>query len=175
MMPLLSVPLVQTLLKIVCVLFLFVLPVAALLTLMERKWSALIQDRIGPNRANIPFLANFRGRGLLHVIADGIKSVFKEDFVPQGADRFLFAIAPFFSFAAAFATFAIIPFAGPIGSVTFQITDINPGLLYLFAITSVGVYGTVLAGASSNSKFALLGGFVLRRRCFPMRFFSDFL
>lgn len=151
-------PTIQMLLKIIVIVFGFVMPLATLLTLMERKWSAFIQDRVGPNRADIPFLNNFRGRGALHIAADGLKSIFKEDFIPEGADRFLFTIAPFFGFAAAMATFAIIPFAAPIDDFTFQITDVEPGLLYIFAITSLGVYGSVLAGASSNSKYALLGG-----------------
>ncbi|MBF0286480.1 MAG: NADH-quinone oxidoreductase subunit H [SAR324 cluster bacterium] len=154
----LLIPTVQAVLKIFVIIFALVMPLATVLTLMERKWSAMIQDRVGPNRANIPFLNNFRGRGALHIAADGLKSFFKEDFIPEGADRFLFTIAPYFGFAAAMATFAIIPFAGPIGDFTFQITDVKPGLLYIFAITSLGVYGTVLAGAGSNSKFALLGG-----------------
>ena len=154
----LLIPLVQTILKIVVIIFLFVMPLATVLTLMERKWSAMIQDRGGPNRANIPFLDNFRGRGAMHIAADGLKSIFKEDFIPEGADRFLFTIAPYFGFVAGMAIFAIIPFAGPIGDFTFQITDVEPGLLYIFAITSLGVYGSVLAGAGSNSKFALLGG-----------------
>lgn len=158
LMSILLIPSVQMALKIFVIVFGFVMPLATILTLMERKWSALIQDRVGPNRANIPGFNNFRGRGMVHIAADSLKSIFKEDFIPQGADRFLFTIAPFFGFAAAVATFAIIPFAGPIGDFTFQITDVEPGLLYIFAITSLGVYGTVLAGASSNSKFALLGG-----------------
>ncbi len=151
-------PLAITIYKILAIIFVFAMPMATFLTLFERKWSALIQDRIGPNRANIPLLNNFRGRGSLHIAADGLKSFFKEDFVPQGADRLLFTIAPFFGFAAALANFAIIPFAAPIGDFAFQITDVEPGLLYIFAVTSLGVYGTVLAGASSNNKFALLGG-----------------
>lgn len=154
----LLIPAVQTLIKIVVIVLLMIMPLATLLTLMERKWSALIQDRVGPNRANIPFLGNFRGRGLVQLAPDALKSIVKEDFIPEGADRFLFTIAPYFGFAAAVATFAIIPFAGPIGDFTFQITDVKPGLLYIFAITSLGVYGTVLAGAASNNKYALLGG-----------------
>lgn len=154
----LAIPVVQAVLKILVIIMVFVMPLATVLTLMERKWSAMIQDRIGPNRANVPFANNFRGRGAVHIAADALKSIFKEDFVPDGADRFLFTIAPYFGFVAAVATFAIIPFAAPIGDFTFQITDVEPGLLYIFAITSMGVYGAVLAGVSSNSKFALLGG-----------------
>ena len=151
-------PIVQAVIKILVIVLAFVMPVATVMTLMERKWSAFIQDRVGPNRANAPFLNNFRGRGGLHLAADGLKSFFKEDTIPDGADRFLYTIAPFFGFASGMAVFAVIPFAGPIGGFSFQIADMEPGLLYIFAVTSLGVYGAVLAGVSSNSKFALLGG-----------------
>ena len=151
-------PIMLTIYKIVIILFAFVIPVASVLTLMERKWSALIQDRVGPNRANLPFAGNYRGRGLLHIAADGLKSFFKEDIVPNNADPFLFTIAPFFGFIAALATFAVLPFAGSWGIFDLSIADFEPGLLYIFAITSLGVFGTVLAGLSSNNKFSLLGG-----------------
>ena len=90
----------------------------------------------------------------------------------MGADQFLFTIAPYFGFVAALSVFAIVPFAAPIGDFTFQIIDVEPWLLYIFAITSLGVYGAVLAGANSNSKFALLGGLVFPLKCFPMMFSS---
>jgi NADH-quinone oxidoreductase subunit H len=151
----LSIPLVQAILKIVFVILLFAMPLGTLMTLMERKWSAMIQDRVGPNRANV---GNYTGRGLLHIAADGLKSIFKEDTMPEGSDRFLYLIAPFFGLIAGVASFAIIPFASPIGDFKFQVSDIEPGLLFIFAITSLSVYGAVLAGASSNSKYALLGG-----------------
>ena len=148
-------PAVLACIKIAVIILLFAMPLGTVLTLMERKWSAMIQDRVGPNRANI---GNFTGNGVLHLAADGLKSIFKEDTIPKGANRFLYLIAPFFGLIAAVATFAIIPIAGPIGDFTFQVTDVNPGLLFIFAITSLNVYGAVLAGTSSNSKFALLGG-----------------
>jgi NADH-quinone oxidoreductase subunit H len=151
----LSIPLVQAILKIVFVILLFAMPLGTLMTLMERKWSAMIQDRVGPNRANV---GNYTGRGLLHIAADGLKSIFKEDTMPEGSDRFLYLTAPFFGLIAGVASFAIIPFASPIGDFKFQVSDIEPGLLFIFAITSLSVYGAVLAGASSNSKYALLGG-----------------
>lgn len=150
----LEIPWVQMLLKLGGIVT-FVLTLAAVLTLFERKFSALIQDRIGPNRANI---GNFTGRGVLHIIADMFKSIFKEDVIPEGTDKLLHTIAPFFGFISALAIFTIIPFAGPIGVFTFQLTDVEPGLLFIFAITSLGVYGTVLAGTSSNNKFSFLGG-----------------
>ena len=156
-MELLLHPVILALLKIAVVVLGFVMLAGTLLTLMERKWMSAVQDRIGPNRANLPGLWNFRGRGALHLAADGLKSIFKEDTVPAGVDLVIFTIAPFFGFIAALVSWAIIPFAAPIGDFTFQITDVNVGILLVFAVTSLGVYGTVLAGWSSNSKFALLG------------------
>jgi NADH-quinone oxidoreductase subunit H len=131
--------------------------VGTVMTLMERKWMSAVQDRLGPNRANLPIFGGIRAHGAFHILADGLKSIFKEDTVPEGADRFLFTIAPFFAFISAIVIWALIPFAGPIGGVRFQITELNPGLLFIFAITSLGVYGAVLGGWSSNNKFALLG------------------
>ena len=155
LLEILSIPLVQTILKIMFMIMIFAMPLGTLMTLMERKWSAMVQDRVGPNRANV---GNFRGHGLAHIAADALKSIFKEDTIPEGSDRFLYLIAPFFGLIAGVSVFAIVPIAAPIGNFTFQITDIEPGLLFIFAITSLSVYGAVLAGASSNSKFALLGG-----------------
>ena len=81
-------PVVIALLKIVVIVLVFVMLTGTVMTLMERKWMSAVQDRIGPNRANIPFLRNFRGRGMLHMAADGLKSIFKEDTVPAGVDTF---------------------------------------------------------------------------------------
>jgi NADH-quinone oxidoreductase subunit H len=150
-------PVIYALIKIVLIVGVFVMATGTVMTLMERKWSSAVQDRIGPNRANIPFLRNFRGRGALHIAADGLKSIFKEDTIPDNVDRVVFTIAPFFGFIAAVVVWAVIPFAAPIGTINFQITDVNIGILLVFAVTSLGVYGTVLAGWSSNNKFALLG------------------
>ena len=94
----LALPFVQDVLKILFILLLFAMPLGTFMTLMERKWSAAVQDRIGPNRANI---GSYRGRGLLHIAADALKSIFKEDLIPKGADKFLYTIAPFFSFMSA--------------------------------------------------------------------------
>ena len=133
-----------TILKIALVMSLVLLAVAYL-TWLERKVIGDIQVRYGPSRV---------GRfGLLQPIADGIKLMFKEDIVPANADRLIFLLAPAISIIPALIVFAVIPF-GP----SFVITDVNVGLLYVFAVTSLGVYGTVLAGWGSNSKYALLGG-----------------
>jgi NADH-quinone oxidoreductase subunit H len=135
---------VATILKIALVMGLVLLAVAYL-TWLERKLIGDIQVRYGPSRV---------GRfGLLQPIADGLKLMFKEDLVPANADRFIFLLAPAISIIPALIVFAVIPF-GP----TFVITDVNVGLLYVFAVTSLGVYGIVLAGWASNSKYALLGG-----------------
>lgn len=136
--------LLATLLKITLVMGLVLLAVAYL-TWLERKVIGDIQVRFGPSRVG-PF-------GLLQPIADGIKLMFKEDIVPSNADRLIFLLAPAISFIPALIVFAVIPF-GP----SFVITDVNIGLLYVFAVGSLGVYGVVLAGWASNSKYALLGG-----------------
>jgi NADH-quinone oxidoreductase subunit H len=133
-----------TILKVALVMGLLLLAVAYL-TWLERKVIGDIQVRYGPSRV---------GRfGLLQPIADGIKLMFKEDIVPANADRLIFLLAPAVSIIPALIIFAVIPF-GP----TFVITDVNIGLLYVFAVASLGVYGIVLAGWASNSKYALLGG-----------------
>ncbi|MFN0061144.1 MAG: complex I subunit 1/NuoH family protein [Myxococcaceae bacterium] len=137
----------------------FVMVIATLLTVAERKWSALMQDRIGPNRAKI---AGFQFVGLFHIAADAVKMIFKEDFRPQAANRFLFQLGPILSFAPAFALFAVVP-AGPAiyeagVRVSLAVSEPDFGLLYVFAIASLAVFGTSLAGWASNNKFALLGG-----------------
>jgi NADH-quinone oxidoreductase subunit H len=136
--------LLATLFKICLVVGLLLLAVAYL-TWVERKVIGDIQVRFGPSRVG-PF-------GLLQPIADGIKLMFKEDVVPANADRVIFILAPALSFVPALIVFAVIPF-GP----SFVITDVNVGLLYVFAVASLGVYGSVLAGWASNSKYSLLGG-----------------
>ncbi|MBN1209329.1 MAG: NADH-quinone oxidoreductase subunit H [Myxococcaceae bacterium] len=150
--------------NVIFLMLIFVMIIATMLTLAERKWSALMQDRIGPNRARIalPGLKNLSLAGLPFVAADSLKMLTKEDFVPQTANRFLFNLSPLLAFAPVFALFAIVP-AGPSVTLWGQRVDMvvgtpDFGLLYLFAIASLAVYGTALAGWSSNNKFALLGG-----------------
>jgi NADH-quinone oxidoreductase subunit H len=114
-------------------------------TYLERKISAFMQARLGPMRVG-PW-------GLLQPIADGLKLLVKEDFIPENADRWIFFIAPYIAVVAAFVVMAVVPF-GPDWAV---ITDVNIGVLFVLAVSSVGVLATILAGWSSNSKYALLG------------------
>ena len=140
--------------KIAVVLFVL-LTALAYLTWFERKVVAHIQARWGPYRVG--------PHGLLQPLADGLKFLFKEDVTPAGADKFTYFLAPFLSLSLAITSIAVIPF-GPKEFTVFgqstplAITNLNIGLLILFAITSMGVYGVALAGWSSNSKYSLLGG-----------------
>ncbi len=122
-----------------------VMAVVPFLIWAERRFIAFMQDRYGPNRVG--------PAGLLQSIADGIKLLFKEEVVPKGADKFVYFLAPMMTMVPALCAFAVIPF-GP----NAQVVDINVGVLYILGLGSLGVYGIVLAGWSSNSKYALLGG-----------------
>jgi NADH-quinone oxidoreductase subunit H len=139
--------------------FFGVLNLAALHTWLERKQSAIIQDRIGANRASI---FGWRLMGLFHPLADSIKMFMKEDVVPAGVDRTLHVLAPAFSVFFALVGFAAIPFGDRfvIGDrvVELQIAKIDAALLYIFAMLSLGVYGVILAGFASRNNYALLGG-----------------
>jgi len=133
---------------------------------VERRGSALLQDRLGPNRVG-PL-------GLLQNIADGLKNFIKEEVMPDGADKVLFQIAPLLSFIPAFLMFAVIPYAAPLppfditlpvlgrfvheGPVAMVVADLPVGFLFILAFSSVAVYGITLAGWAANSKYALLGG-----------------
>lgn len=126
---------------------------------MERKGAAYFQDRRGPNRASI---LGIRLGGFIHNFADAIKLFTKEEFFPQGANRFYFIVAPLITMFIYFVTTAVIPFADTIriGAFTLspRIADLNVGVLYIFAMSSLAVYGIMLAGWSSNNKYSLLGG-----------------
>ncbi len=137
----------QTLIVILGKILAIVLPLmlgVAYLTLAERKVIGYMQVRIGPNRVG--------PRGLLQPIADALKLLMKEVIVPQKANRFLFVLSPILAIGPALAAWAVIPFDAQL-----VLADINAGLLYILALTSMGVYGVIIAGWASNSKYAFLG------------------
>ncbi len=161
------------LVKMVFIVFAFVMPLASVLTWMERRQSAMMQDRIGPNRANI---GSVKAWGLLHIAADGLKMFFKEDFIPAKAHKILFTIAPIMALVPPLVIFAIVPFgdflclsfsqlfekvptaAQCAGNTTpLQIAVLDMGMLFYFAIASLSVYGAMLAGWASYNKWGLLG------------------
>lgn len=145
--------LVIDLIKIVTVMGLLV-GVVAYTVLVERRVAAAIQNRIGPNRVG--------WQGLLQPLADVLKLVMKEDIVPARANRFIHHLAPVISISIAMTTMSVIPFGDSIELfgrvIKLQIADVSIGILYILAITSLGVYGITLSGWSSNSKYSLLGG-----------------
>ena len=176
---------VSSLLKTGFLIFLVVLPMVSYTVYAERRVSALIQDRVGPNRTGFPTslipgvskdFSPFLG-GLGQPVADAVKFLLKEDFVPGHVNKLYFWLAPCLAMMPAIVTLAAIPFGsslnldpllGPIfrfvgsdftrGSIPMVVADINVGVLFMFAISSVSVYGIVLAGWSSNSKYPFLGG-----------------
>ncbi|MEY4576305.1 MAG: hypothetical protein RL701_1008 [Pseudomonadota bacterium] len=159
--------------KIVFVLAI-VLTFSPVLVWADRRQSAMIQDRVGPNRAGIPIGGkNITLAGLLHPLADALKFMWKEDFIPPKADKLLHALAPVVSVIPTIAAFAVIPFgdtifidhlfevlpASPSGrAIAFQVASLNVGVLYIFAVTGTGVIGAAIAGYCSDNKYALLGG-----------------
>ncbi|MBI1840731.1 MAG: NADH-quinone oxidoreductase subunit H, partial [Verrucomicrobia bacterium] len=154
----------MSLAKIVAVLAVL-LPMVAYSVLAERKLSALIQNRVGPNRValpligGIPILGPFLTRlGFWQPLADGLKSFLKEDFTPAHVRKAYFWLAPALALVPAFMTMAVIPFGSFLGRERMVLADLNVGILYTFGIVSLGVYGIVLAGYAANSKYPFLGG-----------------
>jgi len=150
-------PLLIAQIALTLLVFVALLHSAAAMVWVERRLAALLQQRRGPTRVG--------WQGLLQPFADVIKLMFKEELRPKAADAFLFALAPIISATCAFAAFAVVPFGGtttllgllPEG-LRLQVADVNVAILVIFAISSMSVYGIVLAGWSSNSKYSLLGG-----------------
>ncbi|HVV87716.1 MAG TPA: complex I subunit 1 family protein [Kofleriaceae bacterium] len=165
--------------KWVLLVFLLVMPLASLLTWAERRQSAMMQDRLGPNRANI---GPIRLKGILHFVADAVKMISKEDFIPGNVHRGLFTLAPLLAIGPVLIAFAIIPFGPTIfphsftstldpaalartpdvhafaDSIRLQIAQLDFGLLFYFAILTLANYGGTIAGWASYNKWALLGG-----------------
>jgi len=164
----------EAVVKIAVILGLLIGVFCPVLLWMERRQSAVIQDRVGPILANA---GKFRLWGFLHPIADAVKFVFKEDFVPANSDRFLHAMGPLIAMTPALVTFAVVPFGDVIcpsdlgailtaqgqcieghRAIHLQIADLDVGILYLFAVAGTGVVGAAIAGYASNNKYSLLGG-----------------
>jgi NADH-quinone oxidoreductase subunit H len=161
---------VTAIIKILFMVLGFLMPLASILTWLERRQSAMMQDRLGPNRANI---GPIKAWGITHFLADAVKFIFKEDYVPGKAHKFFFMWAPIMAMAPALIVAAIIPFGPslcwsdlwrssgnavceqPIG---LQIARLDIGLLFYFAISSLSVYGATLAGWASHNKWAMMGG-----------------
>lgn len=167
----------QAFLKLAILILAFVMPLASLSTWAERRQSAMMQDRLGPNRAEIriPILGwTLRLWGITHFVADALKMMFKEDLVPAKVDRFLYGLAPVMAIAPVLITFAIIPFGSDLcvghltevlkdpsvctATIPLQVVRLDIGLLFYFALASLAVYGTTLAGWASYNKWSLLGG-----------------
>ncbi len=155
----------ETLVKIV-ILVGGLMTAAAYLVLLERRMAAWIQDRIGPNRVGIP-LTKIRLFGLGQPLADGLKMIFKEEYTPAHVDRTLYRLAPLVILIAALATFAVIPFGSWIPGGLFGSDEpielvvapgVNVGMIYVFALSSIAVYGVILGGWASNNKYSFLGG-----------------
>src|SRR5215212_7001151 len=161
---------VAALIKILYFMLLIGPGIASILTWLERRQSAMMQDRLGPNRANI---GPFKMWGITHFMADALKFLFKEDFIPPKAHKFLFALGPILALAPALIVSAIIPFGPELcwsnlwqpvaaGScaqpVALQAARLDVGILFYFAISSLSVYGATLAGWASYNKWSLMGG-----------------
>ena len=154
--------------KIIGVIFLIILPLVSYTVYAERRVSALMQDRIGPNRTGMP-LSLIPGLGLKdrqlpflgglgQPIADAVKFLLKEDFTPAHVNKFYYWLAPCLAMVPAILTIAVVPFGSSLLGVPMVIANVNIGVLFVFAVASLGVYGIVLAGWSSNSKYPFLGG-----------------
>jgi len=138
---------------LIFIIFLLTLMIALYLTYAERKIAAFFQDRRGPNRAG-PF-------GILQPFADGVKMLMKEEIIPWSSNKFLFILGPCIAMTTACLTSAVIPWGGTLeisgNKISLQITDLNIGILYIFAMVSIGVYGIMIGGWASNNKYSLLG------------------
>jgi NADH-quinone oxidoreductase subunit H len=142
--------LLLALIKAVGLVFVIILPMVSYTVYAERRVSAMIQDRLGPNRVG-PF-------GLVQPIADAVKLLLKEDFTPASVNKFYYWLAPACAMAPSLMALAVIPFGSNLFGVPMVVANVDIGVLWVFAVSSLGVYGIVLAGWSSNSKYPFLGG-----------------
>jgi NADH-quinone oxidoreductase subunit H len=144
------IQLLLALIKAVGLVFVIILPMVSYTVYAERRVSAMIQDRLGPNRVG-PF-------GLFQPIADAVKLLLKEDFTPASVNKFYYWLAPACAMAPSLMALAVIPFGSNLFGVPMVVANVDIGVLWVFAVSSLGVYGIVLAGWSSNSKYPFLGG-----------------
>ena len=151
--------------KILAVIFGIILPLVSYTVYAERRVSALMQDRIGPNRTGFPTTLFGAKKdfqlplgGLGQPVADAVKFLLKEDFTPAHVNKFYYWLAPCLAMVPAILTIAVVPFGSTFLGVPMVIANVNIGVLFVFAVASLGVYGIVLAGWSSNSKYPFLGG-----------------
>jgi NADH-quinone oxidoreductase subunit H len=150
-----------SLLSILFVLGFFVLGLTPLLVIIERRLSAFMQGRVGPNRVDTPLIGRLGGilpRGLGHPLADAIKLLFKEDIIPERADKLLFLAGPVLVLVPPALGMIVIPFGSNIGGAPLQVANLNIGILWTMSVLSVAVYGIAFGGWASNNKFSLLGG-----------------
>lgn len=166
-MPDLLIQIIILLVKIVALTFMVVLPLVPISVYFERRFCAIIQDRVGPNRTGIPltllgFKKDFHFFGLIQPMADGLKLFLKEDFTPVYVRKAFYWLAPALTVAPALITVCVVPFGSAISifghTEKLVIADIDIGPLFVFAVSSLSVYGITLAGWSSNSKFPFIGG-----------------
>lgn len=157
----------STAVKILIFTFILTLPIIAYSTYAERRVASIIQDRVGPNRVGIPltlfgFKKDLHFAGLIQPLADGLKGILKEDLVPGHVRKFFFWIAPILTAAPSFFTLCVVPFGSEISlfgySIPLVIANIDAGPLFIFAISSLSVFGISFAGWASNSKYSFIGG-----------------
>lgn len=157
------IPYIIIIAKIVGITFVLTLPIIAYSVYAERRFAAIIQDRVGPNRTGIPLTLfglkkDISFFGLLQPLADGLKFILKEDFVPSHVNKFFFWLAPALTMVPALVTLSVVPFGSELFGEKLVIADVSVGPLLIFAVASLSVYGITLAGWASNNKYSFFGG-----------------
>jgi len=157
------IPIIIIIAKIVGITFVLTLPIIAYSVYAERRFAAVIQDRVGPNRTGIPltifgYKKDISLFGLLQPLADGLKFILKEDYVPSHVNKFFFWLAPALTMVPALVTLSVVPFGSYLFGEPLVIANVSVGPLLIFAIASLSVYGITLAGWASNNKYSFFGG-----------------
>lgn len=157
------IPIIIIIAKVIGITFVLTLPIIAYSVYAERRFAAIIQDRVGPNRTGIPLTIfglkkDISFFGLLQPLADGLKFILKEDFVPSHVNKFFFWLAPALTMVPALVTLSVVPFGSVLFGEKLVIADVSVGPLLIFAIASLSVYGITIAGWASNNKYSFFGG-----------------